>query len=166
MRVRLSVGVLAVLAGFSLACADLAGGLTGTTVYVELNEAGGLRAGDAVLLSGIEIGSVSQVDLGESDTVIATLSLQGDKTGKLDPDTLFAVRETETSPPLKVLVASNVCVDAPRGVPPEQVLKGYAGGTAKILLRAGIDNPECASKLVAGWVEELEQSLDQLDDMP
>ena len=167
MRFRLSAGVLAVFAGFSLACADMAGGLMGTTVYVDMNEAGGLRAGDSVLLNGIEIGSVSQVDFKEgSDGVRATLSVQGDKVSKLDPQTLFMVRDAETSPPVKVFVASNVCVDAPQGVLAEQVLKGYAGGMAKVMLLAGVENPACAGRLVERWVDDLERSLEQMDGQP
>jgi len=117
-----------------------------------------------VLLSGLEIGSISAVSFREEGPgVQATLSVKPEHLDRLDPSTLFMVRDTETTPPVKVLVARNVCTDSPKGVPEGATLKGYAGGTAKVLLLAGTQNPECAVRLVEKWVSDLEQSLEQLN---
>ena len=117
-----------------------------------------------MLLSGLEIGSISAVSFREEGPgVQATLSVKPEHLDRLDPSTLFMVRDTETTPPVKVLVARNVCTDSPKGVPEGATLKGYAGGTAKVLLLAGTQNPECAVRLVEKWVSDLEQSLEQLN---
>jgi len=160
----LSAALLATSVGFVLACADIAGSLTGATVTVEMNEAGGLRAGDAVLLNGLEIGSIKDVSFSAGgDGVLTTLSVGSEHMTRLDPQTVFMVRDTETNPPLRVLVASNVCIDSPQGIAEGQVLHGYAGGMVKVLLLAGIENPDCAGRLADRWMKDLERSLDQLN---
>ena len=159
------VGILAVLMSTSLACADLMGGLTGQAAHVEMKDAGGLLVGDAVLLRGVQIGTVDAIALGTSSVSI-DLTIATEHVGLLDPQTLFMVRDTTAAESGKVFIASNVCVDQPRGITAEQNMKGYSGQMARVLIQAGLDNPDCAARLVEQWVTDLEQALQSLEEQP
>ena len=158
MKKLLSVIVVGAL--FSLACT----GLTGSSVTVNLPGADGLSADQPVLLNGINIGKVTSVDFQEgSDGVAAVLSISDDGLARLDPDTLFVViRNREEGPP-RVVVASNLCVETPRGLTDGATLDGYSGPMARVVLQASRDRPECAAALVEKLLLDLQGATMQLD---
>ena len=75
------------------------------------------------------------------------------------------VRDTTASPSGKVFIASNVCVEQPRGITEEQTMKGYSGQMARVLIQAGMDNPDCAARLVEQWVADLDEALKTLEEV-
>lgn len=149
---------------FTLACAGMDLGL-GPSITVNLPEAGGLTAGHPVTLNGIEIGSVRAVDFAETgDGVQAVLAIKPPDLARLDPETLFVVRKTDLAEPTHVMVANNICVETPRGLIDQQQLNGYAGAPARILFSAGRDHPQCASRLAEKLIQDLEDTIYEMDN--
>lgn len=155
-------GVLLGGAIMAMACTGMDLGF-GPSVRVTLSSADGLAAGHPVTLNGIAIGSVRSVDFAENgDGVVAVLSISKDNMARLDPDTLFIVRDTQLPDPPRVVIANNLCVETPRGLQDAQILNGYSGKPAQVLFQAGKDRPECANRLVEKLLNDLSQTIEQL----
>lgn len=146
---------------FTLACV----GLTPPTITVNLPSADGLEVGQPVRLNGIDIGEVSSVGFQEgSDAVSAQLSISDEDLLRLDPATIFVVMRSREEGPPRVMVASNLCVDAPRGLQDSAVIEGYSGPMARVMFQASRDRPECASVLVEGLLRDLQNATMQLEE--
>jgi hypothetical protein len=145
---------------FTMACT----GMTESTVTINLPSADGLVVGQPVKLNGIDIGEVSSVAFQEgSDGVAAKLSLSDEGLTRLDPNTIFVVMRNKEEGPPRVVVASNLCAETPRGLSDGAVLEGYSGPMVRVMLQASSDRPECASALVEGLLMDLQNATMQLD---
>ncbi len=145
----------------AMACA----GPTPSSITVHLSRADGLVAGQPVRLNGVDIGVVSAVGFQEgSDGVAAQLSLHTADLPRLDPDTLFVVTRSKEPGLTRVMVASNLCAEAPQGLADGAVLEGYTGPMAQVMFQASRDRPECAAALVEGLLRDLQDAAMQLED--
>lgn len=155
---RILAGVAVVLGG--MAC----GGLLGpATLHMEVANAGGVTVGDKVVLNGVQIGAVQEVTATGSGARV-DLGIDHEHLPLLDPKTLFVVREGDTSPPSRVVAASNLCVSgAPRGLAADQTVRGYGGRTPSVILHAGSDHPDCAKKIIEQLAVDLGTLLQGLE---
>ena len=152
--------ILAAGLAFSVACTGLLGP---PTIHMDVSSAGGLVAGDKVILNGVEIGTVQAVTPTGSGARV-DLGIQGEHLALLDNDTLFIVREADTTPPSHVVAASNICLDgAPRGLVADQTVQGYGGMLPAIVLSAGRDHPDCTRKIVEQLATDLGTILNNLE---
>jgi hypothetical protein len=157
---RKLLGVALVGALLSLGCT----GLTGSTITVNLPDAGGLEVGQPVRLSGLDIGEVTAVRFQEgSDGVAAELSISDEGLSRLDPDTIFVVQRSREEGPTRVVTASNLCVTSPRGLTDGAVLSGYSGPMPRVILEASRDRPQCAATLIEGLLSDLQGAASQLE---
>ena len=163
MTTKWRVAIRSLLAAglaFSVACTGLLGP---PTIHMDVSSAGGLVAGDKVILNGVEIGAVQAVTPTGSGARVE-LGIQGEHLPLLDSDTLFIVREANTTPPTHIVAASNICLDgAPRGLVADQTVQGYGGMLPAIVLSAGRDHPECTRKIVEQLAADLGTLLNGLE---
>lgn len=106
------------LVGAVVALSAATGCAPSDVVQLQLDDAGGLREGAAVVLDGAAIGKVAHLRFAKNGgAAVAELALQPEAFARLDPDSIWAVRPAPgDDPEAKIVLVSNLCAEQPRGI--------------------------------------------------
>lgn len=113
-------------------------------VQLQLDDTLGLKEEAAVLLDGKPIGRVSNLRFArQGSAAVAELTLAPDAFARLDPDTIWAVRPASESDQTTVVLAINLCVETPRGLPPRADVRGHGKPLFRMLPAIAEDHAAC-----------------------
>ncbi|MCB9740695.1 MAG: MCE family protein [Deltaproteobacteria bacterium] len=116
-------------------------------VQLQLDDTQGLKEEASVLLDGKAIGSVSNLRFArQGSAAVAELTLDPEAFARLDVDTIWAVRPASESDRTPVVLATNLCVETPRGLSRRADVRGHGAPLFRMLPAIAEAHAACIEK--------------------
>ena len=136
---------------------------SGLPLIAEVDNSKGLKAGDAVLFEGNQVGEVDSVGFGDKDVVEIKLTIDADESERIHKGGLFVVNEGREGkrPTLEYFV---IDPKSPQAGPGAHI--AGVKSVAEVWLRRGRINADELSRSMSQGVDQLKKNLEELRSSP